>query len=67
MKIGIRSIGKRKVVCFTCKSIVLNKYYFQRVGNKTLKYCEKCGKMKLLNGGYYNKEIGKLYGIERKI
>lgn len=67
MKIGINTVRKNILICFLCKGLITKKYFYEKEGKSILKYCEKCGKKKLMKKEYYNKEEGKLYGIERRI
>jgi NAD-dependent SIR2 family protein deacetylase len=64
-KIGIRNKSKKTYHCLICKKS-LKKYIYVKLGKGTLRYCEKCGKLKYMNVIYYNKKEGKKYGINRR-
>jgi len=66
-QIGIRTARKTIFICHRCKDIITKKYYYEKVENTILRYCLRCGKMKLIKEIYYDKNVGKLYGIERQV
>lgn len=55
---GIRNKNKKTYHCLICGK-PLNKYIYVKSGKATIRYCEKCGKLKFMNIVYYNRKEGK--------